>query len=156
MWKFCHEFYDLFLARLRRMDHELVGILTTTVSLVPSAAVVVISCGNCIWTGRVVLLLVTWIKWAWKLRNSYGNRFWLTWMVTSWGREKFGIESGVDRGTISSLIRLILFGELPGDSFSRLMVTSCCPDSWWFACAASSFALFVTWDFMCFRRWSLR
>lgn len=37
-------------------DHELVGIFMTTV---PSAAVV-ISCGTWIWTGRVVLLLVTW------------------------------------------------------------------------------------------------
>jgi hypothetical protein len=39
-------------------DHEF-GIFTTTVSVVPSGAVVVISCGSCICTGRVVLLLVT-------------------------------------------------------------------------------------------------
>jgi hypothetical protein len=41
------------------VDHEF-GILTTTVSVVPSSAVVVTSWGNWIWTGSVVLLLVTW------------------------------------------------------------------------------------------------
>ena len=46
------------LAGVFSFDHEF-GIFTTTVSVVPSAAVVVISCGSWICTGRVVLLLVT-------------------------------------------------------------------------------------------------
>lgn len=46
------------LAGVFSSDHEF-GIFTTTVSVVPSAAVVVISCGSWICTGRVVLLLVT-------------------------------------------------------------------------------------------------
>lgn len=58
---------------LCRADHELVGIFTTTVS-VPSGAVVVMSCGNWICTGSVVLLLVTCADWKWKLEICFNAR----------------------------------------------------------------------------------
>lgn len=43
----CFPYFHLFVfADCFNVDHELVGIFTTTVSVVPSAAVVVISCGS--------------------------------------------------------------------------------------------------------------